>query len=83
LRIFIFEDEQPTSQRLIRLINQIDPTIEVATVLEPVEQATNWMVNHPHPDLIFMDGQLEDGLCFENKRRALQIQYGDITRLEA
>ncbi len=129
MRVVIIEDEQPASQRLIRLINQIDPTIEVATVLESVEQATNWMVSHPHPDLIFMDVQLEDGLCFEiferctiktpiifttaydsyslrafkvnsidyllkpisplelkeaiEKHKALQIQRGDITKLEA
>jgi len=30
-----------------------------------VEAATNWLCSHPLPDLIFMDIQLEDGLCFE------------------
>lgn len=65
MKVLIVEDEQPASQKLIRLIREIDPGIVIVDVLESVEQATNWLLNNPHPDLIFMDIQLEDGICFE------------------
>lgn len=65
MKVLIVEDEQPASQKLIRLLREIDPGIRVMGVIESVEQATNWLHNNPHPDLIFMDIQLEDGICFE------------------
>lgn len=65
MKVLIIEDEQPASRKLIRLIGEIDASIEIAGILESVEQATNWLLNNPHPELIFMDIQLEDGICFE------------------
>jgi two-component system response regulator LytT len=65
MRVIIIEDERPASQKLIRLLEGIDPGIEVIAVLQSVEEATNWFLNHVHPELIFMDIQLEDGTCFE------------------
>lgn len=65
MKVLIIEDEQPASQKLIRLIKEIDSSIEIAGIIESVEQATNWLCNNPHPELIFMDIQLEDGICFE------------------
>jgi DNA-binding LytR/AlgR family response regulator len=65
MKVLIVEDEQLASQKLIRLIREIDPSIEIVDILESVEQTTNWLLNNSHPDLIFMDIQLEDGICFE------------------
>jgi DNA-binding LytR/AlgR family response regulator len=65
MKVLIIEDEHPASQKLIRLINEIDPTVEITGLIQSVEQATNWLCTNPHPNLIFMDIQLEDGLCFE------------------
>ena len=65
MKVLIIEDEHPASQKLIRLIREIDPGTEIMGVLESVEKATNWILSHPDPDLIFMDIQLEDGICFE------------------
>jgi two-component system response regulator LytT len=65
MKVLIIEDEKPASGRLIRLLGEIDRNIEVIGVLSSVEQASNWFVSNPHPDLVFMDIQLEDGLCFE------------------
>ena len=65
MKVLIVEDEQPASQKLVRLLNLIDKNIEVVGILESVEHATNWFIENPHPDLVFMDVQLEDGLCFE------------------
>ncbi|HVO72944.1 MAG TPA: LytTR family DNA-binding domain-containing protein [Ignavibacteriaceae bacterium] len=65
MRVLIIEDEAPASQRLIRLLNGIDRSIEIAGVIESVESSINWFIHNIHPDLVFMDIQLEDGLCFE------------------
>lgn len=65
MKVLIIEDEQPASQKLIRLIKEIDSSIEIAGIIESIEQAINWLCNNPHPELIFMDIQLEDGICFE------------------
>lgn len=65
MKVLIIEDERLASQKLVRLIKEIDKDIEVIDILESVESATNWLLNNPYPELIFMDIQLEDGLCFE------------------
>lgn len=65
MNIVIIEDEERASQKLIRLLNEINKEIQVGTVIESVEGAINWFSNKPLPDLILMDVQLEDGLCFE------------------
>lgn len=65
MRVLIIEDEKPASQKLIRLLKDLSPEIEVIDVLKSVEQSINWFLENPKPDLIFMDIQLEDGICFE------------------
>jgi len=65
MKVLIIEDERPASQKLVRLLREIDKDIEVLEILESVEASTNWLLDHAHPDLIFMDVQLEDGICFE------------------
>ncbi|MDR0743777.1 MAG: response regulator, partial [Tannerella sp.] len=65
MKVLIIEDERPASQKLIRILKEIHPGIEVADVLRSVEQSVNWFSENPSPELIFMDIQLEDGLCFD------------------
>ena len=65
MKVLIIEDERLASQKLCRLIKEVDKDIEVLDILESVESATNWLLKNPYPELIFMDIQLEDGLCFE------------------
>jgi DNA-binding LytR/AlgR family response regulator len=65
MKVLIIEDEGPASQKLVRLLREVDEQVEVITILESVEAATNWLINNSGPDLIFMDIQLEDGICFE------------------
>lgn len=65
MRILIFEDEQLTAQRLIQLIRRCDPAIEILAILESVKNGLQWLETNPWPELIFMDIQLSDGLCFE------------------
>lgn len=65
MKVLIIEDEQLAAKKLIRLLKEIDIKIEVIGVIGAVESAVNWLHSQPHPDLIFMDIQLEDGLCFD------------------
>ncbi|MEN8125909.1 MAG: LytTR family DNA-binding domain-containing protein [Bacteroidota bacterium] len=65
MKVLIIEDEKPAWQKLVRIIKEIDKSIEIVDIIESVEGATNWLLSNSHPELIFMDIQLEDGICFE------------------
>ncbi len=65
MRIIIIEDETLAAERLQRLIVQYSPSMEVLVHLSSVEKAILWFNQNAMPDLIFMDIQLSDGLCFE------------------
>ena len=63
MRIIIIEDEKPAARLLQRRIEKLG--YEIQTMLHSVEESVDWLSNHPHPDLIFLDIQLSDGLSFE------------------
>ncbi|CAL2064608.1 LytTR family DNA-binding domain-containing protein [Tenacibaculum sp. 190524A05c] len=63
MNVLIIEDEKPAARRLNRMLNALD--IQVNTMLHSVEEAINWFQSNTHPDLIFLDIQLSDGLSFE------------------
>ncbi|MBT8311512.1 MAG: response regulator transcription factor [Flavobacteriaceae bacterium] len=63
MQVIIIEDEKPAARRLARLLSELG--IEVSTLLHSVEESIAWFRNHKHPDLIFLDIQLSDGLSFE------------------
>ncbi|MBI9054618.1 MAG: response regulator transcription factor [Bacteroidales bacterium] len=65
MRALIIEDEKLAAQKLIALLEEINPEIEIIEILETVEDSINWFNSNSHPDLIFMDIQLNDGVCFE------------------
>jgi len=65
MNILIIENEKPAADKLIRLLMKIDKSISVLGVLETVEDSINRIKENPQPDLILMDIQLDDGLCFE------------------
>lgn len=66
MRILIIEDEAPAFRRLQKLLEEINPQIEIIEVLDSVQESVKWFENqHQLPDLIFMDIQLSDGLSFE------------------
>jgi len=65
MKVIIIEDEISASDRLQRLLKTIDNNIEIIAVINTVEDAINWFANNTHPDLIFMDIQLLDGMSFE------------------
>ncbi|MRX37984.1 response regulator [Flavobacterium sp. LC2016-23] len=59
----IIEDEKPAARLLQRKLEKLD--IAVETMLHSVEESIQWFSNNKHPDLIFLDIQLSDGLSFE------------------
>ena len=63
MKVIIIEDEKPSARRLKRMLESIDITTE--TMLHSVEEAIQWFNTNAHPDLIFLDIQLSDGLSFE------------------
>ena len=64
MNIVIIEDEELSARRLESMIRTSDPEINVLAKLESIEEAVQWFGSHPHPDLIFLDIHLEDGLSF-------------------
>ncbi|WP_272148982.1 LytR/AlgR family response regulator transcription factor [Tenacibaculum aiptasiae] len=63
MKVLIIEDEKPAARRLNRMLAELG--IEIETMLHSVEESINWFQKNEHPDLIFLDIQLSDGLSFE------------------
>ncbi|MCK7589863.1 LytTR family DNA-binding domain-containing protein [Subsaxibacter sp. CAU 1640] len=63
MNIIIIEDEKPSARRLQRMLASLNMDTEV--MLHSVEESIEWFSKNQHPDLIFLDIQLSDGLSFE------------------
>jgi DNA-binding LytR/AlgR family response regulator len=65
MKVLIVEDEQLAAKRLEKLLLDSTHKIEVLAKLDTVQRAIAWLEEEQHPELIFMDIQLADGLCFD------------------
>lgn len=65
MRILIIEDEESAAQQLESLIRDLVVSPEFAGPIDSVEDAADFIANHPHIDLMFLDINLSDGLSFE------------------
>lgn len=63
MNIIIIEDEKPAARLLQRKVEKLG--LQVNTLLHSVEESIAWFQHNLHPDLIFLDIQLSDGLSFE------------------
>ena len=63
MNVLIIEDEDLAAERLERMLNEIDPEVNVRAKIRSVKEAINWLKEHT-VDLIFIDIQLSDGLSF-------------------
>lgn len=61
--VIIIEDEKPSARRLQRMLTNLQ--IDASILLHSVEASIAWFKENEHPDLIFLDIQLSDGLSFE------------------
>ena len=63
MNVLIIEDEKPSARYHQRMLEKQDVTVN--QMLHSVEEAVAWFQHNEHPDLIFLDIQLSDGLSFE------------------
>lgn len=64
IRTVIIEDEKPASRKLERMLSEFTD-IEVVAKIESVEEGISWFAENEHPQLIFSDIVLGDGLSFD------------------
>lgn len=64
MKVFIIEDEIMAQKSLIRALSQNFPDLDVVGTAASVKEAVAWLREN-HPDIIFMDVELSDGICFE------------------
>lgn len=65
MNVVIIEDEHLTAERISTLLSEIDPGIEVISIIDSVKRSVEWFSSNEQPDLVFMDIQLADGLSFD------------------
>jgi len=64
MKILILEDEIPASERLTKLILEIEPDAEIISTLDSIGDGIDFLKKNK-PDIIFSDIELSDGLSFE------------------
>jgi two-component system, LytTR family, response regulator len=65
MKVIIIEDEKPAAEKLLKAIQKINPSIEVAAILNSINTSVDWLQQNPMPDLLFIDIELGDGLSFK------------------
>lgn len=65
MKVIIVEDEIAASENLAYLLNTIDSTIEILTVVDSVKSAVDYFSSPTDAELVFMDIHLADGISFE------------------
>jgi len=65
MKLIIVEDEQLAAERLMTLLRNYDPAVEVIACLESIEDTVRYLKSHSHPDLLLLDIHLSDGHSFE------------------
>jgi DNA-binding LytR/AlgR family response regulator len=61
----IAEDEIPTQRLLKDMLKKLRPQWEIMVCTTSLEETLEWLENNPHPNIMFLDIQLSDGLSFE------------------
>ncbi|MBT8231889.1 MAG: response regulator transcription factor [Saprospiraceae bacterium] len=64
MNVLIIEDESLAAEKLQSTLHDINPSINVLATLTSVDQSIEWLKSNPHPELIFSDIHLADGICF-------------------
>jgi len=65
MNVLIVEDEKLAEEYLNNLLQKLDYNINVVGKTDSVKNSIKWFLKNPVPDLVFMDIDLGDGLCFE------------------
>ena len=66
IKVLIVEDEIPAQITLKKLIDKCCPNSRIVMTLTSVRSTVKWLEENPDgADVIFMDVELSDGICFE------------------
>jgi DNA-binding LytR/AlgR family response regulator len=66
IRVLIVEDEIPAQINLKKLIDKCCPDSQIVMTLTSVSATIKWLEENPEgADVIFMDVELSDGICFD------------------
>ena len=80
IKVLIIEDEIPAQINLKKLIDKCCPNSQIVMTLSSVRQSIKWLEENPEgADVIFMDVELSDGICFEIFERLNITQHVIIT----
>jgi DNA-binding LytR/AlgR family response regulator len=63
LKVVLIEDETVAADRLAKMLHEVSPEIEILARLDSIESSVQWLRTHT-ADLLFLDIQLSDGICF-------------------
>ncbi len=64
-KIVIIEDEEANANRLQRMISNIRGNYQILEIFPSIKKSVAWLLHNDHPDLLFLDVQLSDGVSFE------------------
>lgn len=65
MNVLVIEDEVYSARRLEKMLKELAPDMHILAMVESIAKSVQWLLEHPAPDLIFMDIQLSDGSSFE------------------
>lgn len=65
MNLLILEDETLASDRIVKILAEIDPELKIAGIVKSIEEGKRWFDENEVPDLIISDIRLLDGLSFE------------------
>ena len=65
MQVLIIEDESRAANQLQNMLKSCNFEYQLLEIIDSVEDAVLWFESNDSPDLVFMDIQLADGLCFE------------------
>src|SRR5438046_10708637 len=65
IKAVIIEDEKVAQEKLLNILKEICPALEVIAILTSVKEGVSYFKNPHSVDIIFCDVQLPDGLTFE------------------
>lgn len=64
IRAAIIEDEYPAARLLHKMLHEVRPDWEIILLPGSIDESVQWFNENPHPDILFLDIQLADGISF-------------------
>ncbi|MBA4851998.1 LytTR family DNA-binding domain-containing protein [Emticicia sp. BO119] len=65
MKLLIIEDEPLVAKNLEKLVQELEPSATIVSVIGSVKDTLTWFKVHQAPDLILSDIQLSDGVSFD------------------